>query len=424
MARLKRRQQPQPVRMKGLVPVFGLKRKRDSNSNDHPRRRKRRRTSGTKPPSNTKGISCKKSRDDLLTTSTFKATMQELMSQLQKPNGTGAADMSAIQKLENKVKRASLSTTPGRANKNSRDRLTREVLRQQSNTLNTQIQSPSVPNIAQPYRAQPPYKSSLETGEPYYDPGTKSWSRTAPKRLKAGGLMRHIPTPIVKRKKDKRTVRRNLMSSLEEDEEEGEEDEEEEYKTPSASANRAEKKNFKRSKVMKRVQQQDGDVKVAESLYPMMNNQLAENGLLDGKHDPVKVIMFFSDPNQKKVPEGIDSFMYGYAVEESTPAAAIMIKDNSSDKQTDISAPYIKHIKALQALQIDFRKYYQALERMSDEELVSAMKLVNRLPKGAHIGSSEGARLEKVARSTQTPRRTDKTTGPNMLRLLRGAVAV
>ena len=125
----------------------------------------------TKPKKVTKAKTKKKKRSSPLTEETFKEIMMQFM------NKYHPLDVSEIQKLEEDVKRASQTPHPGISTKLSRDKLKREVLRQQNARLSEQ-QAPVTPYGA-------PHTPAASQRDIMYDPNTKQYSYLRRKKKKA-----------------------------------------------------------------------------------------------------------------------------------------------------------------------------------------------------------------------------------------------
>jgi hypothetical protein len=351
--------------------------------------------------------------NDLLTTTTFKTIMSELIQNLQREPKT------EIQQLEDKVRKVPKTPRPGVNNKLSRDRLMREVLREQTNAP----------------RPPPPVTPALQTPKSsdfFYEPRTKSWKTVKTNR----GMTRTMPptqTPV-------RTLKRNLLQDIEEGEEEEEHEQGAVGGIPAASPQKKAKGRkgrpgamraevFEIETLLDRVHKDGGDAEIAKVLFPMIHQHVNKHtGRTTGGDDPYAIATFFTNPQTGKVPKGIDTVLEDFARTGSHIQVPDIVVDSEdgSGRGHNISKPYVQHLKAMQHLNVDFKTWYNTIAMMNDSELIEALGLVRRLPSKMKMTTDQESKLH-FARSPDalSPRRKknkhQNTQVWELLRKLRGA---
>lgn len=322
----------------------------------------------------------KKKRRSPLTEETFKEIMMQFM------NKYHPLDVSEIQKLEEEVKRASQTPHPGISTKLSRDKLKREVLRQQNARLSEQ-QAPVTPYGA----PHPPAAASQR--DIMYDPSTKQYSYLRRKKKKAapppaaaaaprgaaGGATpkrtTRIPTP---------TLTRVLEYPEDSDEQEEDWDEADlqqaemddaeggaEWKSPAPPT--TPRDEWKKRNVLKGVPSGQ-QAAVAPKVYDAVNKVVNTQGMLTSVGRPKPVFDYLINPEGKIPPHGIDMVLYEYKDNPSQLPVKIM------SGTYDVSTPFMKKMEALGKLSVDFRVYQEHIRTMSSSEVKRFMAAVKKLP--------------------------------------------
>lgn len=346
------------------------------------RRRRRRRSSSTRKirQSKPKKVPKPKKRRSPLTEETFKEIMMQFMSKYHPP------EISEIQELEENVKKAARTPNPGISTKLSRDKLKREVLRQQNVRLSEQQQQRAAGGPMTPYGA--PHPPSGNQRDILYDPGTKQYSYLRKKKktpppapppppIRAGGATprrrSRIPTP---------TLTRVLEYGEDSDDSYWQESSSPIRHDPLPPPPTAEwtsprppatpRDEWKKENVLKGVppSQQDAAPQVYDAVDKLVNNQ----GLLASTGRPKAIFDYLMKPGGKIPPYGLDLVLYEF---KNNPRK---LPVHITYMKHDVSSPFIPKMEALDKMNVDFRLYHHHIRNMNDTEVTRLLAAVKKLP--------------------------------------------